>query len=160
VGMPASADGSSIAVSTDSNGKVAPGSMPATAAEPPADGNGSAAAGLQAIATAVAEQAAAAGKQAAAGEQGLGALLSTMHCCLCIHNSQRQCLSRAGKSTQLSLPSLCAPCAVASDAAQRARAELQARLPEWKAWAEEHPGRQATMCPCCIASCCPCCCCL
>lgn len=32
--------------------------------------------------------------------------------------------------------------AVASDAAQRVRAQLELRLPEWKAWAEEHPGRQ------------------
>lgn len=50
-----------------SNGK-AEGADVAAAAEPAADGNGSAAAGLQAIAAAVAEQAAAAGKQAAAGE--------------------------------------------------------------------------------------------
>ena len=31
---------------------------------------------------------------------------------------------------------------LAGKAMERARAELEVRLPEWKAWAEEHPGRQ------------------
>lgn len=111
-GQPA-AGGSSKGAAAAANRAAGAGGSGSAAAGLASDGKDAAAAGS----AAAAEPPADGNGNAAAGLQAVAAAVAEQ-------------AAAAGKQAA----------AVASDAAQRARAELQVRLPEWKAWAEEHPG--------------------